>query len=380
MLCRDIVKRSRFHKIVGRSPSTLRLYELIEIVARTKATVLILGESGTGKELVARAIHNQGPRKHKPFVAVNCPATTHHLWESEMFGHEKGAFTGAVSMKRGRFEWADGGTLFLDEVSGMPLALQVKLLRVLQEMEFERVGGTRTINVDVRIIAATNKDLRQGVEEGWFREDLFFRLNVFTIQIPPLRDRRQDIPPLVDHFIEKYAHETGKRIQGVSYDAMEALMSYEYPGNVRELENIVQRAVILAKEGKIALRDLPVELPTRTSGADDPLCRVKAEDLLKALEGAVIHDNGGPPKLWHQSLRSITIETIHEFLLKTNQEPFSRLEFAKFLSYKGKSDRNKYGTAGKYLSVLRENQICVHNRRKANQSRYRLSDAFLGNA
>ncbi len=377
MLCQEIVKKPKFQCMVGRSPSTLRIYELIEMVANTRATVLVVGESGTGKELVARAIHHQGLRRYKPFVAVSCPATAHHLWESEMFGHEKGAFTGAASTKKGRFEWAHGGTLFLDEVSGMSLALQVKLLRVLQEMEFERVGGTRTIKVDVRVIAATNRDLRQGVEEGWFREDLLFRLNVFMIQVRPLRDRREDIPILVDHFLEKYSRETGKEVEGISYEAMEALMSYAFPGNIRELENIIQRGVILAEEGKVTIRDLPAEVSSRALGADDPLCRVRADDLLKALERAIIRENGRSPKLWHESLRSISIETIHEFLLKTRQKPFSRLEFAKFLSYKAKSDRNKYGTAGKYLCVLRENQICVHNKKKANQSRYRLSDNFF---
>jgi two-component system NtrC family response regulator len=376
MLSEKKMRESQFHNIVGRSEPMLEIYELIDMVAVTRATVLIVGESGTGKELIARAIHRHSLRKDKPFVAVNCSATAQNLWESEMFGHEKGAFTGAVATKRGRFEWAHEGTLFLDEISVMPPPLQVKLLRVLQEMEFERVGGTKTMKVDTRIIAATNKDLKKGVQEGWFREDLFFRLNVITIPILPLRDRRKDIPLLVDHFLAKYVCETGKEIRGVSYEVMEALMKYTFPGNIRELENIVQRAVIVAKEREIQIQDLPQELSNGSRARQDA-SGVREDDLLEALEKATICDNGGSPRLWHPTLKSITIDIIHEFLLKTNRRAFSRLEFAKFLSYKAKSDRNKYGTAGKYLSVLKKNHICVHNKKKANQSRYRLSEVFL---
>jgi transcriptional regulator with PAS, ATPase and Fis domain len=377
MLSEKMTKQSQFYDIVGISRPMLEIYELIATVAMTKATVLIVGESGTGKELIARAVHRHSQRRGKPFVAVNCSATAHYLWESEMFGHERGAFTGAVSTKKGRFEWAHEGTLFLDEISVMPQALQAKLLRVLQEMEFERVGGTRTITVDTRIISATNRDLKKGVREGWFREDLFFRLNVITIQVPPLRDRREDIAPLVDHFLEKYTRETGKDIRGISYQAMEALMNYALPGNIRELENIVLRAVIVAKDTTINVEDLPEELRSGTRSGRDAGYGVREHDLLKALEKAIIRDNGGPPRLWHLTLRSITVETIHEFLLHANTRAFSRLEFAKFLSYKAKSDRNKYGAAGKYLSVLKKNHICVHNKKKANQSRYRLSEVFL---
>ena len=379
MLPQEVIKGCQFRNIVGRSEPMLKIYELIDMVAFTKATVLILGESGTGKELIARAIHHHSPRKDKPFVAVNCSATAHNLWESEMFGHERGAFTGAIATKKGRFEWAHEGTLFLDEVSVMPPELQVKLLRVLQEMEFERVGGTRTIKVDARIIAATNRDLKKGVQEGWFREDLFFRLNVITMQILPLRERKEDIPPLIDHFLAKYTHETGKEIRKISYEAIEALMNYSFRGNIRELENIIQRAVIVAKGSEINARDLPEELSSRSGSGrgDDSYRNVKNNNLLNALKRATISNDGGPLRLWHRTLQSITIETIHEFLLKNNRRPFSRLEFAKFLSYKAKSDRNKYGTAGKYLSVLKKNHICVHNKKKANQSRYTLSEVFL---
>jgi len=378
MLSQEMAKQPHSN-IVGRTDPMLEIYELIEIVAPTRATVLIVGETGTGKELIARAIHYHSTRKDKPFIGVNCSAMPDNLWESEMFGHEKGAFTGATAMRKGRFELANNGTLFLDEVSEMSPALQVKLLRVLQEMEFERVGGTRTIKVDVRFLAAANRDLREGVREGWFREDLFYRLNVIKIQLPPLRDHKEDIAPLVDHFVAKYSRENGKAVPGISNGALEALMNYSFPGNIRELENIVERAVILTRETEITIHDLTEELSNGSgSGSeDDSCCNVKSDDLLRVLKRATISDNGGPPRLWHRTLRSVTIETIHEFLLKANKRSFSRLELAKFLSYKAKSDTNKYGTAGKYLSVLKKNHVCVHNAKKANQSRYRLSEVFL---
>ena len=262
------------------------------------------------------------------------------------------------------------------------MALQVKLLRVLQELEFERVGGSKTFKVDVRFIAAANKDLKEGVQEGWFREDLFYRLNVIRIQLPPLRDHKDDIPPLVDHFVTKYARENEKDISGISNEAIEALMNYSFPGNIRELENIIQRAVILTKETEITIRDLPEELSSGSGPGreDDSYCGIKSDELLEALKRATISDCGGTAKQWHSTLKCITIETIHEFLLKTNKRPFSRLEFARFLSYKAKSDRNRYGTAGKYLSILKKNHICIHNKKKANQSRYRLSEDFITDA
>lgn len=378
MLSQEIAKQPHSN-IVGRTDPMLEIYALIETVAPTRATVLIVGETGTGKELIARAIHYHSTRKDKPFIGVNCSAMPDNLWESEMFGHEKGAFTGATAMRKGRFELANNGTLFLDEVSEMSTALQVKLLRVLQEMEFERVGGTRTIKVDVRFIAAANRDLKEGVREGWFREDLFYRLNVINVQAPSLRDHKDDIPPLVNHFVTKYSRENGKAVPGISNWALEALMNYSFPGNIRELENIIERAVILTKETEITIHDLPAELSNGSgSGREhDSCCNVKSDDLLKVLKRATISDNGGLPRLWHRTLKSVTIETIHEFLLKTNKRPFSRLELAKFLRYKAKSDTNKYGTAGKYLSVLKKNHVCVHNAKKANQSRYRLSEVFL---
>jgi len=240
-----------------------RMSEALSVAARaapTRATVLILGESGTGKELVARAIHAASPRKDKPFVVVNCAALPESLLESELFGHEKGAFTGADRLRKGRFELADGGTMFIDEVGDLPPQVQVKLLRVLQEGTFERVGGTETLSVDVRIVAATNRDLDRMVKEGSFREDLYYRLNVVRVWIPPLRERREDIPPLLDHFVRRFSTEYGKKIQGFSKEALDLLLKYDYPGNVRELQNIVEQAVVLARGEFITTAELPPSL------------------------------------------------------------------------------------------------------------------------
>ena len=249
-----------FDALVGRHPSMVRLYELIAQVAQTHATVLITAESGTGKELVARAVHRQSPRREQAFVAVNVAGIPGTLLESELFGHEKGAFTGAHSRKLGRFEMAHGGTLFLDEIGGLRVDLQATLLRALQEREVERLGGTRTIPVDVRVIAATNMDLREAVRARTFREDLFYRLNVVPLTIPPLRERKTDIGLLADHFVRKYSREFGKEVRGISRDALPALMDYDWPGNVRELENIIARSVALATRPVIRLDDLPLDL------------------------------------------------------------------------------------------------------------------------
>lgn len=237
----------RYDNIVGGSGKMQELFKLIERAADSRATVLISGESGTGKELIARALHFNSPRANKPFIAVSCAALTETLLESEMFGHEKNAFTGATAQKAGRFELAHQGTLFLDEVGEIPPTIQVKLLRVLQEREFERVGGTKPLHVDVRLIAATNRDLEIDVKNRTFREDLYYRLQVVQLHVPPLRERKEDIPALVDHFLVKYNRENGRRIKGCSPEAMEQLMSYNYPGNVRELENAIERAVVLAE-------------------------------------------------------------------------------------------------------------------------------------
>ena len=253
--------------MVGRNVEMARIYQLIAQIAPTSATVLVTGESGTGKELVARAIHEQSPRARRPFVAVNVAALPEALVESELFGHEKGAFTGALAQKPGRFELAHGGTLFLDEIGSLRLDLQAKLLRALQEREIERLGGCRTVRVDVRVVAATNVNLRQAVRDRRFREELYYRLNVVPIAVPPLRERRDDIPLLVDHFLAKYAREFNRDVHGVSAGALEVLARYDWPGNVREMENIIQRSVVLAGGPVLQLQDLPLDLALPETGA-----------------------------------------------------------------------------------------------------------------
>jgi two-component system NtrC family response regulator len=260
--------RYQYGNIIGKSRSMLKIYDLIGKVSQSKASVLITGPSGTGKELIAKAIHYNGPRKNRSFISVNCGALTESLLESELFGHEKGAFTGAVAMKKGRFELADGGTIFLDEVGEMPPSLQVKLLRVLQEMEFERVGGTRTIDVDVRVLAASNRNIKEHVAEGFFREDLFYRLNVIHIEVAPLRERTEDIVLLVNHFIEKYRQDEGKGRIDLSPEVWKVFYRYDWPGNIRELENMIERAVVLNSGGTIQVEDLPQELLGRQKELD----------------------------------------------------------------------------------------------------------------
>jgi two-component system NtrC family response regulator len=244
-------------KIVYRSQKMNALINMTSRVAASRATVLIRGESGTGKELFARLIHNLSPRSSKPIITVNCSALSESLLESELFGHERGAFTGASARRIGRFEESDGGTLFLDEIGDISAPVQVKLLRFLQEREFQRVGGNQTIHADVRIISATNRDLEAKVKEGTFREDLFYRLNVVVMDIPPLRERKEDVPLLVDHFLKRFSVENGKDIAGITSEARDLLLKYDYPGNVRELENIIERAVVISRNPVVSLDDLP---------------------------------------------------------------------------------------------------------------------------
>ena len=246
----------RFH-IIGCTPGMKQVFNLIEKVADTPSTVLIAGESGTGKELVARALHETSQRKDKPFIPVNCGAIPESLFESELFGHEKGAFTGATTTKPGRCELADGGTLFLDEIGELPREMQVKLLRVLQSRTFERVGGLRSISVNIRLVAASNRNLLGEVKSGRFREDLYYRLNVIPIRLPSLRERADDIPLLVDHFLKKFAVALDSKVQGITPEAMATLMAYRWPGNIRELENLMERAVLLADNETLRARDLP---------------------------------------------------------------------------------------------------------------------------
>ena len=261
-LRQELLQRYDFSNLVGASGPMRQVYEEMARVAPTATTVLVRGESGTGKELIAEGIHYHSPRAKKPFIKVNCAALPETLVESELFGHERGAFTGAESRKKGRFELAHGGTLFLDEIGELSPAIQVKLLRVLQEREFERVGGTEPVRVDVRVIAATNRNLENALAEGSFREDLYYRLNVFPIFIPPLRERKADVPPLADHFVEKYAREHGKTIKRISTLAIDLLASYHWPGNVRELENTIERAVLMADGEVVHGHNLPPTLQT----------------------------------------------------------------------------------------------------------------------
>ncbi len=259
-LKKELGTKYAFDNIIGGAPPMLRIYEMVKRVANTKSSVLITGESGTGKELIARAVHYNGPLKDKPFVTVNCGAIPENLMESEMFGHKKGSFTGAIADKKGLFEVANGGTIFLDELGELPLTMQVKLLRVIQEGTFKRVGGTEDIHVDVRIISATNKNLDAEVKSGRFREDLFYRLNVIQVHCPPLRERREDIPMLANHFLEKFSKALGINVKRVSNEAMDVLKRYHYPGNVRELENIVERTVALEPGPAILPESLPRHL------------------------------------------------------------------------------------------------------------------------
>ncbi len=278
------------HNMVGESPALRQVYQFISRVSATDSTVLISGESGTGKELAARAIHQNSKRSGRPFVAVNCAALSESLLESELFGHEKGAFTGAISARKGRLEIADGGTLFLDEIGELSPSLQVKLLRVLQEREFERVGGTKTIKVDIRLIAATNRDLEQAIATGAFRQDLYYRLNVVELGMPSLRDRKEDIPLLASYFAGKHGEKCNRRVMGLSPEAQARLISYDWPGNVRELENAIERAVVLGTTERILPEDLPepvleVEVESSTSaGYHEAVSQTKKQIILEAME------------------------------------------------------------------------------------------------
>jgi two-component system, NtrC family, response regulator AtoC len=257
VLLRKVLKRDyRFRDLLSKSAVMHKVFDLAKSAARSNSTVLVLGESGTGKELLSRAIHAESPRAGAPFVAVSCAALTESLLESELFGHEKGSFTGAIARRRGKFELAHGGTIFLDEIGDISPKLQVDLLRVLEERRFFRVGGTDAVDVDVRIIAATNRDLRKATEDNQFREDLYYRLNVIPILLPPLRDRREDIPLLIDHFLEYLSVEKSRRVDGVSPGALSLLMKHDWPGNVRELRNVLERAVVVAKSPHIQADDL----------------------------------------------------------------------------------------------------------------------------
>jgi len=347
-LRRETKSRYSFADIVGQSASMQEVYKLLERVMDNDVSVLITGESGTGKELIAAAIHENSPRKSGPFIKVNTAAIPETLLESELFGHERGAFTGAVAQKIGRFEAAHGGTIFLDEIGEMPFSLQAKLLRVLQEREIERVGSTKSIKVDIRVVCATNRDLARCVRDGTFREDLYYRINVLPIHLPPIRERRDDIPLLVDHFVGYYNPRLGKQIRGVSQAALRSLMAYPWPGNVRELENIVQRTMLMAKGSTIEADDLPPvvsgadaagEKPPATTGkAPTPLPGLPLDDL----DLATLLDVERSDLPLQERLAKIT-DRLEEFLIRAALAKTGghRQETADLLGISRKSLHNK---------------------------------------
>jgi DNA-binding NtrC family response regulator len=322
------------NNIIGQSPPMQQVFEIVDQVAPSRATVLISGESGTGKELVANALHQRSPRAAGPFIKLHCAALAESLLESELFGHERGAFTGALARKDGRFQLADGGTLFLDEIGEISPAIQVKLLRFLQEHEFERVGGTQTIRVDVRVIAATNRNLAEEVARGRFREDLYYRLNVVALEMPPLRDRRSDIPALARFFLERYARDNGKAIDGFSGEALELLAAYDWPGNVRELENAIERAVVLAgsqpagRQGdwQIEPRQLPPNVRPRLAPAGMPAVPgATMADLERYAILETLKSTGGSTSKAADIL-GISVRTIQYRLHQYNAAPRSDVE------------------------------------------------------
>ncbi len=319
------------NNIIGANPLMQRVFEIVDQVAPSKATVLITGESGTGKELVANAIHQRSPRAHGPFIKLHCAALAESLLESELFGHERGAFTGAVGRRDGRFSLADGGTLFLDEIGEISPAIQVKLLRFLQEREFERVGGSQTISVDVRVIAATNKDLAAEVKAGRFREDLFYRLNVVAIEMPPLRERKSDIAALARFFVDRYAPQNGKAIDSIAPDALDALVGYDWPGNVRELENAIERAVVMSAGPVLEAKYLPTSVrPVAAKAAEgapaipgSTMAEIERYAILQTLEAT-----GGSTSKAAEML-GISARTIQYRLHDYNAAPRSEVEAVK---------------------------------------------------
>jgi transcriptional regulator with GAF, ATPase, and Fis domain len=329
MLKRALQTTHRFSNIIGSSEAMLSVFQLIETIAQTSSTVLITGESWTGKELVAAAIHQRSPRAGGPFIKVHCAALAESLLESELFGHEKGSFTGAVARRDGRFSLAHGGTLFLDEIGEISPAIQVKLLRFLQEHEFERVGGDRPIQVDVRVLAATNRDLPQLVKDGSFREDLYYRLNVVTLEMPPLRDRRGDIPALAQFFFDRFNRENAKHLEGFTAEALEVLASHDWPGNVRELENAVERAVVMAQGPRVEPRHLPPTVVPRagatTASGAPPIPGSTLVDIERHAILSTLESTGGSTSRAAEIL-GISVRKIQYKLHEYNDAPRSAVE------------------------------------------------------
>ena len=306
VLLRKVLKRDyRFRDLVSKNPKMRAVFELARTAARSSSTILVLGESGTGKEVLARAIHVESPRSQGPFLAVSCAALTETLLESELFGHERGSFTGAVARQRGKFEAAHRGTIFLDEIGDITPKLQLALLRVLEERRFTRVGGVEPVEVDVRVIAATNRDLGKAVEQGHFREDLYYRLNVIPILLPPLRDRREDIPLLIEHFLEHLSVETDRQIEGVSADALAALMHHDWPGNVRELRNVLERGMVVAKDKLVQPEDLGLTASGVRTEAYDP--NLTLDEVERRHITAVLQHAGGNVT---QAARTLAIDRV----------------------------------------------------------------------
>jgi DNA-binding NtrC family response regulator len=282
-LRKELKKQYRLHDMISKNHRILEIFDLVRTVAKSNSTVLIQGESGTGKELLARAIHEESPRREAPFISVSCASLTETLLESELFGYEKGAFTGADSLKRGKLELAQDGTLFLDEIGDISLKLQMDLLRVLEQKEFRRVGGSGLITITSRILAATNRDLKKAIEEGKFRNDLYYRLNVISITLPPLRDRKEDIPLLVEHFIDRFNIEMDRKVEGVSDGALRALMEYDWPGNARELRNVIERAMVVAKDTRISEADISLPVLRKEGANSKALGDIEKDHILRIL-------------------------------------------------------------------------------------------------
>ena len=324
VLLRKVLKREyHFRDLISKSSAMQAVFDLARTAARSNSTILILGESGTGKELLARAVHAESPRSEGPFVTVSCAALTETLLESELFGHEKGAFTGAAARRKGKFEMADGGTLFLDEIGDISSKLQLDLLRVLEERQFFRVGGQESVRVDVRIIAATNRDLQKAVADGSFREDLFYRLNVIPVHLPPLRDRLEDIPLLVEHLLEQLGAEMNRRVDGVAADAMVLLMNHTWPGNVRELRNILERAMVVATGHVIQASDLGLRRPPRIDGENGGTL-ASLEDVERHHIARVLADSDGNISLAARTLgidRATLYNKLRKYQLKKDGEP-----------------------------------------------------------